>query len=97
MEGTQIQESATYALPDKDVATAVMIGKGDRLILKTYKNLLRRPMRAVLHAMIGQSVKCWEEKHDEYIEMLEERQRIQLRIVLAYLRKYGPISPQENR
>lgn len=42
--------------------------------------------------MFGQSAKCRAEKHEQYIAILEEREGKLLRIVVSYLRKYGPIN-----
>ena len=74
------------------IATHIPVSRGDQQIIRMYKDVFRRPMIAVLHAMVGQSAKCWEEKHDETIRTLNERLRIQARIILAYLNKYGPIT-----
>jgi len=55
------------------------------------------PMTSVLHAMIGRSVKCWEENHDDFIINLQEKNRTLAIIVITYLEKYGPISKKELR
>ncbi len=81
-----------YRLRKEDIATYVAIGEGDAMILNVYKNAQRRPRVAVLHAMVGQSAKCWEEKHEVVIQSLNERVRVQAKIILAYLHKYGPIT-----
>ncbi len=85
-------EQYVYRLTRDQVETRIAISKGDKEVIKMYKNLFKRPLVAVLHWMIGQSAKCWEEKHEEVIRNLQERGRIQAKIILAYLHKYGPIT-----
>jgi hypothetical protein len=45
--------------------------------------------------MIGCAAKCWEEKHVQTIKELEEHEETQTRIIVAYLRKYGPIKKKK--
>ena len=80
-----------YRLRKDDDFTFIAIGRGDHTLLKVYKNIDRKPMRAVLHDLIGFGAKCREEKHVQVIKDLEERLRIATRIGAAYLQKYGPI------
>jgi len=84
-----------YRMARDQVATRVGISEIDLAILKTYKNIMRVPITAVLHAMIGRSVKCWEENHDDFIIKLQEKNRTLARIVVAYLEKYGPITKKD--
>ena len=70
----------------------IPISGADDKIIHMYKDVFRRPLIHVIHAMIGQSAKCWEEKHEQTIQDLNERTRTQARITLAYLNKYGPIT-----
>lgn len=84
----------SYRLPRKGVATMVGVSSGDLVILKAYKTIMKQPMTAVLHEMIGTAVKCWEEKHVTYVQELQERNRILAKIVATYLEKYGPIRPK---
>ncbi len=83
-----------YRLKREDIATVVSIGSGDLHILKAYKGHLNIPIRTVLHHMIGTAAKCWEEKHDTYIQELEKRNRVLDEIVVTYLQKYGKIRPK---
>ena len=85
-----------YRLRREDVSTLIGISRGDHTLLKVYKNIDRKPMRAVLHDLIGFGAKCREEKHVEVIKDLEERLRIATRIAAAYLRKYGKIRPEKT-
>jgi len=83
-----------YRLSKKEQATNIAIGEIDLNILKAYKKLVKQPMTAVLHEMIGTAVKCWEEKHATYIQELQERNRTLAKIVAAYFEKYGRIRPK---
>jgi len=85
-----------YRLRKDDDFTFIAIGRGDRNLLEVYKNIDRKPMRAVLHDLIGLAAKCREEKHTRVIEDLEERLRITTKIAAAYLRKYGKIAPEDG-
>ena len=67
----------------------IWVDKGDKMILRIYKNSLKCSMTAVLHFFIGTAVRCHEEKHLERIAFQEDRIRSQARIIHAYLRKYG--------
>jgi hypothetical protein len=80
-----------YLLRRKDIAGKIDIGTGDKTIINIQKHIKKKSSRAVLHDMVGQSVKCWDEQHEQTIKHLEERVRILATIVIAYLRKYGPI------
>ena len=86
-----------YRVPKDQIGTHIAISKGDNEIVKIYKNLFKRPSIVVMHWMIGQSAKCWEEKHEEVIENLQERVRIQAKIIVAYLNKYGPIKEKDSK
>ena len=81
-----------HRLKRKDISTVVSIGSGDLDILKAYKEHLNIPMRSVLHYMIGTAAKCWEEKHDQTMKSMLERIRVQAKIIVAYIKKYGPVS-----
>jgi len=85
-----------YRLRKDDDFTFIAISRGDNNLLMVYKNIDRKPMRAVLHDLIGLGAKCREEKHTRVIEDLEERLRITTKIAVAYLRKYGKISPEKT-
>ena len=84
-----------YQVPRDQIGAHITVSKGDHEIIRMYKDVFRRPMIAVLHAMVGQSAKCWEEKHEKVIENLQERVRIQAKIIVAYLNKYGPITKRD--
>ena len=84
-----------YRMARDQLITRIGIGEIDLVILKTYKNIMRIPLTAVLHAMIGRSVKCWDEKHDDFIINLQEKNRTLARIVVTYLEKYGPITKKD--
>ncbi len=81
----------TYILRKEDYAACVHIDKGDKTILKVYKKELKTTMTAVLHFFIGIGARCYEEKHDQHIEDLQERVRIQAIIIVKYIEKYGQL------
>ena len=81
----------TYILRKEDYAACVYIDKGDKTILKVYKSTLKTTMTAALHFFIGIGARCYEEKHDQHIEDLQERVRIQAKIIVKYIEKYGQL------
>ena len=85
-------ESYVHRIKRREMAAQVAISAGDYDILRAYKGHLNVPMRSVLHYMIGTAAKCWEEKHDETMRSMLERIRIQAKIIVAYIHKYGPVS-----
>ncbi|MFC1861775.1 hypothetical protein ACFLT4_07460 [Chloroflexota bacterium] len=80
-----------YRLRKEDYATHVYIDKGNKTILKLYKSTLKMTMTATLHFLIGLGARCFEEKHDQQIQDLEERVRIQAQIIVKYIEKYGQL------
>ncbi len=86
-----------YRVPRDHKRAIIAISDDDKEIVLMYKNIFKRPLIAVIHWMIGQSAKCWEEEHEEVIRNLQERARIQARIILAYLHKYGPIKEKDSK
>jgi len=46
--------------------------------------------------MIGLATRCFEEKHDQQIRDLKERVRIQAKIIVKYIEKYGQL-PVKDR
>ena len=75
----------------KDRATHVHIDQGDKTILKVYKGVLKTTMTAAFHFFLGIGIRCYEEKHDEQIRDLQERVRIQVKIIVNYIEKYGQL------
>ena len=75
----------------KDRAAHVHVDQGDKIILKVYKGILKTTMTAVFHFFLGIGIRCYEDKHDQHIEDLQERVRIQARIIVAYIEKYGQL------
>jgi len=89
-------EPKVYLLRKSDIAGKIDIGTGDKTIINIRKYMKKKSSRAVLHDMVGQSMKCWDEQHEQTIKDLEERVRILATIVIAYLRKFGPIRRQRS-
>ena len=86
MENTVIKP---HKLPARLRATHIHVDEGDKTIIKVYKKLLKTTMTAALHFMIGLATRCFEEKHDQQIRDLKERVRIQAKIIVKYIEKYG--------
>ncbi len=87
-----LPSSYVHRIKRQDVATHIVISAGDYDILRVYKEHLNVPMRTVIHLMIGTAAKCWEEKHDETMKSMLKRIRVQAKIIVAYIQKYGPFS-----
>ena len=75
----------------KDRAAHVHVDQGDKTILKVYKGVLKTTMTAAFHFFLGIGIRCYEEKHDEQIRDLQERVRIQAKIIVKYIEKYGQL------
>ncbi len=80
-----------HTLRKVDYAGSVHIDQGDKTILRVYKGVLETTMTATLHFFLGLGSRCFEEQHDQQIEDLEERVRIQAEIIVAYIKKYGQL------
>ena len=75
----------------KDAANKkhLRIDNDDHLIIKSVSANKEKPITTVLHCMIGQSVKCWSEKHEFVINTLLD-EVISLRHILRlYRERYG--------
>ena len=88
----KIPTSYVHRIKRQDLAAEIATSAGDLDILRAYKEHLNLPMRSVLHYMIGTAAKCWEEKHDETMKNMLERIRVQAKIIVAYIHKYGAVS-----
>ena len=84
-----------FVLTRSGVYRKIGVSEGDHKILTIYAQIFGVPRTTLLHDMIGCATKCWEEKHVQTIKRLEEHNRTQTRIVVAYLRKYGPIKKKK--
>ncbi len=80
----------------KDRAAHIHVDKGDKTILKVYKSVLKSTMTAALHFLLGLGSRCFEEKHDEQIRDLQERVRIQAKIIVKYIEKYGQLRAKDQ-
>ena len=78
-----------HKLRRKDRPTHVHVGKGDHTVLKVYAKTLKMTLTSALHTLLGIGACCYEEKHDQEIKELQERNRFQARIVVMYIRRYG--------
>jgi len=94
-EYTHRNARSRYVLTRAGVYRKIGISEGDHTILTVYAHLYGIPRTTLLHEMIGCAAKCWEEKHVQTIKELEEHERTQTRIIVAYLRKYGTIKKKK--
>ena len=78
-----------HRIPRSARAATVHVDKGDHTILKVYAKTLETSITAALHYLLGVGARCFEEKHDQEIKDLEERNRFQARIIVMYIKKYG--------
>ena len=53
-------------------------------------------MRAAIHFLLGLGSRCYEEKHDDQISDLQERVRIQAKIIAKYIEKYGQLRVKDQ-
>ena len=68
------------------------IDNNDHLIIKTFSAAKNKPMSTVLHYMIGQSIKCWSEKHEFRVNTLLN-EVLELRYIVGlYREKYGKLT-----
>ena len=65
------------------------IDNNDHLIIKSVSVNKKKPITSVLHCMIGQSVKCWEEKHEFVINTLLDEVVTLRHILRLYCERYG--------
>ena len=85
-----------YQVPDSNLGAQVRVSVEDNILVSAYREANKKPRSTIIHLMIGQATKCWEEKHDEKISELEE---LQLKLLVAehimelYKQKYGPLPP----
>ena len=92
-KGDKKEDLYVYSLRKGQIACSIAIGHDDLLILQMYKNIFKKPMVAVLHDMIGTAAMCWEEHHRRIIKEMEEKIITDEKIIMAYLHKFGRISP----
>ena len=61
----------------------------DHTIMKGVSANKRKPLTTVLHCMIGQSVKCWYERHEFVINTLLDEVLALRHIARLYRERYG--------
>ena len=65
-----------HRIPIKDSRTMLKVDKADYNIVQGVRMEKNKTMATITHCMIGQSVKCWQENHEEqpvkpgYIDLL---------------------------
>jgi len=90
-KGKRREDLYVYSLGRSKTATNIAVSSGDLQILKMYSHIFKRPMVWILHDMIGTAAKCWEENHVRKIKQLKEESRTDKRIIIAYVKRFGPI------
>lgn len=103
MTANEQTDHYVYRLKHTERSTMIPISDSDHRVLLVYKNVLKKPMTAIIHEWIGIAAKCWEEKHNKRIPLLEERVmdleerlHIAVRINTEYIRRYGCIHRRES-
>ena len=88
-----------YQVPNSNLAAQARISAEDGILVFAYREVHKKPLTTIIHLMIGQATKCWEEKHDEkIIELNELREKlIAAEFIMAlYHKKYGPLHVKRN-
>ena len=83
-----------YQVPDKNRAATVRISAEDDILVLSYREVHKKPRTTIVHLMIGQAIKCWDEKHDEKVRELEELQERVTKaefIMALYRKQYEPL------
>ncbi len=86
---------APFSLGAENRSTHIWVDNGDKMLLKSYKVLLKTSMTGANHVLLGTGARCLEEKHIEQIAFLEERVRAQARIIYEYLTRYGKLQAKD--
>jgi len=85
-----------YQVPDSNLGAQVRISVEDNILVLAFREAHKKPRTTIVHLMIGQATKCWDEKHDEKVRELE---KLQLKLLAAdhiielYNQKFGPLPP----
>lgn len=95
-EDTHRKKGYRYVLPRSAVYRKIGISEGDHTLLTVYAQHYGIPRTTLLHEMIGCAAKCWEEEHEQTIKELEERSKTMLKIIFAYLERYGPLKKESK-
>ena len=66
-----------HEIPVKDAKSTILVDEGDKTSLKVYKSVLKTTLTAAIDHLLGLAMRCYEEKHDEEIQELKERDRFQ--------------------
>ena len=84
-------EHYNYGMTKDNYGCSVKVSKPDIIIIKAWAELKKKTNQTVLHAMIGQATKCWDEKHEFMITDMEERAVAAEHVVGLYFKRYGPL------
>jgi len=93
------QPGYVYQVPNSNLVAQARISAEDGILVFSYREVHKKPITTIIHLMIGQATKCWEEKHDEkIIELNELREKlIAAEFIMAlYHKKYGPLHVKRN-
>ena len=86
-----------YRITKEDIGTQLNISKGDLFMLNMYRNHKNKTITTLLHVFVGLGIKCYEEKHDQYIRELEIKLAKANYTLKRYHQRYGPIAVARPR
>ena len=58
------QPGYVYQVSEQGRATMVRISAEDDILVLSYREVHKKPRTTIIHLMIGQATKCYEEQHD---------------------------------
>jgi len=82
-------EHYVYEITGDNYGCSMKVSKPDMFIVKAWGKKKKKTNQTILHAMIGQATKCWDEKHDFQISQFEERIAAAEHIISLYFERYG--------
>jgi len=88
-----------YQVPKSNLGAQPRISVEDNILVLAFREAHKKPLSTIIHLMIGQATKCWDEKHDEKVRELNELQERVTKaefIMALYHKKYGPLHVRRN-
>ena len=82
-------DNPDYYHHKKDTKNHLRLDNVDHSIISGVSSNKNKPITTVLHCMIGQSVKCWEERHEFVINTLLDEVLALRHIAGLYRERYG--------
>lgn len=90
-------EHYVYRIAPDNYGTNMKISEPDLFLIKAWAKKKKKTLQTVLHAMVGQATKCWDEKHEFQITDMEERAVAAEHVVGLYFKRYGPLPVVKRR